>query len=289
MNPRTVTLLILSSAMLACSDDNEPAAVVSTATVVPIRMVNNSPVIEVKVNGSPINVLFDIGRGTTLAIFPPQLDSITKRRVGSEPSGLSMTGPTGERPIYEVDIVEIGNIQFANATVVEDFHDDVFQESFATSLDAYGFIGTGLIAQHKIVIDYPNSELILIPQDASPGQLDLCRGEVLSLMQGQNWGIATKVDSDIGEIVLVWDTGTPENIILKSRTDESGLALIEGDTFSTDLFAIEGNNIGPQKLNVWDWRDNAPPFDGLMGYDFFAENVVCVDSLNKSILVRKQQ
>jgi hypothetical protein len=126
-------------------------------------MVGNSPVIEVKINGSPIDVLFDIGRGTTVAIFPPQLNTIEKRRVGTARSGLSMTGPTGERPTYEVDIIEIGGAQFTSATVVEDFHDDDFQEFFASSLNAYGFVGVGLIEQYKIVIDYQNGVLTLIP------------------------------------------------------------------------------------------------------------------------------
>jgi hypothetical protein len=252
-------------------------------------MVGNSPVIEVKINGSPIDVLFDIGRGTTIAIFPPQLNSIEKRRVGTARSGLSMTGPTDERPTYEVDIIEIGGAQFTNATVVEDFHDDDFQESFALSLNAYGFVGVGLIEQYKIVIDFQNGELTLIPSSAPPDQQSMCRGKKLSLMQGKDWGIATQVETDIGELILVWDTGTPENGVLKSRTDSNNLRLNDGDTLATDLFSIGGIDIGPQNLIVWDWSENAPPFDGLMGYDFFAENVVCVDLPNQTMLVQQQQ
>lgn len=288
MRPPAAVVLFLSATVLACSEDQKLVTVESVSTVVPIRMEGKSPVVEVKINGSPIDVLFDIGRGTTVAVFPPQLDSIEKRTVGTAASRLSMTGSTGERPIYEVEIIEIGGARFTNATIVEDFHDDAFQESFASSLNAYGFFGVGLIEQYKVVIDYPNSELTLIPSTAPPNQQNVCRGTKLPLMQGKDWGIATKVETDIGELVLVWDTGTPENGVLKARTDSSNLGLNDGDTFATDLFVIGGIDIGPQKLIVWDWSENTPPFDGLMGYDFFVENVVCVDLLNQTMFVEQK-
>jgi hypothetical protein len=248
--------------------------------------VDADPLIEVRINGIPIDVQFDIGRGTTVAIFPSQLESITKRRVGTASSGLSMTGPTGERPIYEVDLIEIGNARFANATVVEDFHDDDYQKSFSMRKNAFGFAGRGLFESFKVVIDYKGRELILIPPESPPDQQALCNGKELPLMQGQDWGLASKVDTDIGELVLVWDTGSPESGILKRRTDINGLDFSDGDVLFTQRFAVGSNDIGPEELVVWDWGENAPPFDGFIGFDFFDDNVVCVDFPNQTIFVR---
>jgi hypothetical protein len=249
--------------------------------------VDADPVIEVRVNGSPIDVQFDIGRGTTVAFFPSKLESIAKRRVDTTSSELSMTGPTGERPVYEVDLIEIGDIKFATSTVVEDFHDDEYQAWFSSRLNAYGFVGRGLFEQYKVVINYPRRELTLIPPASLPEEQALCRGIELPLIQEKDWGLAARIDTDIGELVLVWDTGTPESGVLKRRTDTSGQHLNDGDTLLTERFIIGGNDIGPETLVVWDWRENAPPFDGFIGYDFFAENVVCVDFQKHTIFVER--
>ncbi|HMB89933.1 MAG TPA: hypothetical protein VKP65_03745, partial [Rhodothermales bacterium] len=46
------------------------------------------------------------------------------------------------------------------------------------------------------------------------------------------------------------------------------------------------HDLGPETLDVWDWSENSPPFDGFIGHDFFEENVVCVDFPNKRIFVQ---
>lgn len=279
--------LFLFAVLLACSDESDSVSPQSAATVVPIRLVDADPLIEVRINGSPIDVQFDIGRGTTVAIFPSQLESIAKRRVGTTSSGLSMTGPTGERPIYEVDLIEIGDIEFATSTVVEDFHDDEYQARFSSRLNANGFVGRGLFEQYKVVINYQRRELTLIPPASPPEQQALCRGIELPLIQEKDWGLASRIDTDIGELVLVWDTGAPESGVLKRRTDTTGQHFNDGDTLSTKRFIIGGNDIGPETLVVWDWGENAPPFDGFIGYDFFAENVVCVDFQKHAIFLER--
>jgi len=283
----TTPLVPLLTVLLACGDENATVSTPATATVVPIRLVDANPLIEVQINGSPIDVQFDIGRGTTIAVFPAQLESISKRHVDSASSGLSMTGPTGDRPIYEVELVEIGDASFANANIVEDFHDDEYQDWFSSRLGAFGFVGTGLLKQYKVVIDYEGRALTLIPPGASPEEQALCNGLELPLMQGQDWGLASRTNTDIGELILVWDTGTPESGVLKKRTDISGLDFNDGDTFSTERFTIGSHDIGPRDLVVWDWSENAPPFDGFIGHDFFADNIVCIDLPNQAIFVQQ--
>lgn len=286
-NRIATALLPLLAVLSACSDENATASAQAAATTVPVRLVDADPIIQVRINGSPIDVHFDIGRGTTIAVFSPQLESITKRRVGTESSGMSMTGPTGNRPIYEVDLVEVGGAKFSNATIVEDFHDDDFQDSFSSRLEAFGFAGRGLFERYKVIIDYQGQQLVLIPPVSPPDQQALCTGKELPLLQGQNWGLASKVGTDIGEMVLVWDTGAPESLVLKRRTDRSGNDYKDGEVLSTERFVIGSHDIGPKELAVWDWVENAPPFDGFIGNDFFAESVVCVDFPNQKIFVRQ--
>jgi len=186
---------------------------------------------------------------------------------------------------YEVDLIEIGDIKFPNAQVIEDYHDNEYREWFSSRLDAYGFIGRGMLSQYKVVIDYLRQELTLIAPQAPTEQLALCEGIELPLVQGQDWGLVSKVETEIGELVLVWDTGTPASGVLKKRTDLSDLDFSDGDIFSTEKFIINGHDFGPETLEVWDWTENSPPIDGFIGHDFFAENVVCIDFPNYKIVI----
>ena len=274
-------------ALSACSGEPHLVSDQPKFTAISIRLVDTDPVIEVKINGSPIDVQFDIGTGTTLDIFPRQLESISKRRIDTASGGLSMSGPLGERPVYEVDLIEIGDIRFTNARIVEDYHDNEYREWFTSRLDAYGFLGRGLLDRYRVVIDYPNRKLTLISPAAPPEQQAACTGVGLPLVQGQDWGLASKADTEIGELVLVWDTGTPTTGVLKRRTDLDALDYEDGDTLLVKQFDINGHMFGPMELEVWDWTENAPPFDGFIGYDFFADKVVCVDFPDHRIFVQQ--
>ncbi len=281
--PRLLTVLLTVS---SCADEATTAPTQSSFTVVPIRLVEGDPLLEVRVNGTPVDVQFDIGNGTTLAVFPSHLGPLAKKQVGIQTSGMSMSGPTGERPIYEVDLIELGDLKFRNARVVEDYHDDEYREWFSSSLDAYGFIGRGLFERFKVVIDVPDRKLTIISPDAPSEQQSACKGLELPLFQGQDWGLVSKAATDIGELVLVWDTGTPTTGILKRRIDVDDLGYTDGDTLSVEQFNISGHELGPQMFEVWDWSDNAPPFDGFIGFDFFSEYVVCIDFPNNRIFVQ---
>ncbi len=287
--PRSTNLALFPVlvALSSCSDETRSVSAQPNMTAVSIRLVDTDPVIEVKINGSPIDVQFDIGTEATLAIFPGQLESIAKRRIGTASGGLSMSGPLGERPVYEVDLIEIGDIQITNARIVEDYHDSEYREWFSSRLDAYGFLGRGLLGRYRVVIDYSNRALTLISPAAQPEQQAACTGTELPLVQGQDWGLVSKAETEIGELVLVWDTGTPASGVLKRRTDLAGLDYEDEETLLVEQFDINGHNFGPMELEVWDWRENSPPFDGFIGYDFFADNVVCVDFPDHRIFVQQ--
>lgn len=286
--PKSVipVLLTVLLTLSSCSNENSSVSTQSTLTVVQIRLVEDNPLVEVKINGTPVDVQFDIGNGTTLALFPTHLGPITKRRVGTSTSGMSMSGPTGERPVYDVDVITIGDLAFKNARIVEDYHDDEYREWFTSRLDANGFLGRGLFDQFKVVVDVPNRELTFIPPDAPFEQQSVCKGAELPLVQGQDWGLVSKATTEIGELILVWDTGTPATGVLKRRTDIDNLGYADGDTLSVEKFNIDGHELGPQTFEVWDWSENAPPFDGFIGFDFFAEHVVCIDFPKNRIFVQ---
>ena len=290
MRESNVQLLVpILLTIASCSGENAPFSPHSSAIVVPIRMVEVSPLVEVKINGMPVDVLFDLGNGGSLELFPSKLNEVHgKTRVATSGGGVAMEGPFGGgRPIYQVDLVQIGDFSVRGARIGEDFHDQDFQERFASGHDAYGFLGRGYFDEQRILVDYPQRKLTIIPPDAPADQQAACSGTELRLVEGTNWGLVSTAVTEIGEIVLVWDTGSPANVVFKKRTDVDDLGFSEGDTLALDQFKINGHDFGPATFEIWDWGADRPPFDGFIGYDFFLTHVVCIDFPENRIFVQK--
>lgn len=254
-------------------------------TTIPIKIVGTSPIIKVRVNGMPINVHFDIGRSSNLSLFPSVLDKIDKVPIGESAGGMSMDGPTGKKPIYEVELVQVGEANFADVTIGEDFHDAEFQANFIATRGAYGFAGTGLFKDRKIVIDYQRRELTIITPNIPPERQSACRGTVVPLISGLDWGLVSRAKTEIGDILFVWDTGAPGSVIFKRRTDAANLNLPEYDGLTLNQLSFDEHEFGPMEFFVRDFA--GPPFDGFIGYDFFVNHVVCVDFPGNRLLIRQ--
>ena len=288
MRESNVQLLVpILLTIASCSGENAPPR--SSAIVVPIRLVEVSPLVEVKINGMPVDVLFDLGNGGSLELFPSQIERSSRENTGCYVGWWRRNGGTfwGGRPIYQVDLVQIGDFSVRGARIGEDFHDHAFQERFVSAHDAYGFLGRGYFDEQRILVDYPQRRLTFIPPDAPADQQAACSGTELRLVEGTNWGLVSTAVTEIGEIVLVWDTGSPANVVFKKRTDVDDLGFSEGDTLTLDQFKINGHDFGPATFEIWDWGADRPPFDGFIGYDFFLTHVVCIDFPENRIYVQK--
>ncbi len=258
-----------------------------TSTSLPIRLTETEPVVRVEVNGRSYDVLLDVGIGYGLSLFPEQLEQIRgKTQVGTRSGGISMDEPIETvRPVYEVDVVQLGEFRFEKAIVETDFHSDEFRESFTERVGAVGFLGIGYLRDYQVVIDYADQRVTLDSAGASGDQKSECSGAAVPLIQGQDWGIATKLVTEIGEVDLVWDTGAPMNVLFRKRTAASGIDKAEGDKLSLSSIQARGQEIGPATFEILDW--GMPPFDGFIGHDFFAENVVCIDFPNQTLFVQQ--
>ncbi len=275
--------------LASCAGEVDDRA--ASASIVPIKLIGADPIVEVRVNGLPINVHFDIGTGGSLALFPSKLNQIEdKVLVDRSRGGVAQDGPTGGgRPIYQVDLIEIGGLALENARIGEDFHDEAFQKEFTARNYAHGFLGRRYFLEHKIVIDYPKSELTIIPPDAPAEQQLECQGVELPLLREneKDWGLVSNAVTDIGSLVVVWDTGFPANVVFKKWTDSAGLSYSVGNKIVSETLNINGHDFGPKTFEVWDWGSDRPPFDGFIGYDFFSEHVVCVDFPNGAVFVQR--
>lgn len=259
--------------VLGCSKESPPAQ----ETTVRLKIVGTSPIIEVKVNGKPVPVHFDSGNADSVSLFPAVLDEIEKEKVGETGGRKSLYGSEDGKPIYRVNIVQVGDFVVANFDVIEDFHDAEFREDFIETRGAYGFVGPGLFKDHALVVDYHKEELRIISKDGLDAQQSSCRGHEIPLMAESNSdiGVLGLAKTEIGDIRFVWDTGAPANIILKDRTDAAKLDLPEYEELTLTKLSFGGHDFGPASFFVRDFK--IPPFDGLIGFPFFEKYVVCFD------------
>lgn len=117
---------------------------------------------------------------------------------------------------------------------------------------------------HFVFIFTSNATCFDVPRD----QQSACRGKEVSLLQGQNRGLVSNAETEIGQIVFVWDTGAPFNAVFTKRTDVDDLGYARGDTLTLKRFSLSGHDFGPEQFEILDWGD-LPRFDGFIGYDFF--------------------
>lgn len=145
-------------------------------------------------NGEPVRIHFDLGIADNVSLFPELLDQIEKEKVGETGGRKSLYGSEDGKPMYRVDLVQIGDISFVDFDVVEDFHDAEFQVNFIEDKGAYGFVGPGLFRDHKLVIDYQRKELTIVSPEVPKEQQSSCRGREIPLMPGSN--------ADVGALAL---------------------------------------------------------------------------------------
>lgn len=285
MRPRLLTVNLLAT-MLVLGFSEEASS--GKETSVPIEIVGTSPIIEIEVNGRPVPVHFDLGNSDSVSLFPAFLDEIDKEEVGDTGGRKSLYGSEEGKPIYRVERVQVGDFAVANFEVVEDFHDAEFQEDFIKTRGAYGFVGPGLFTDHALVVDYGQKQLTIIAQDALGAQQSSCRGREISLMPQSNSdiGALALAKTEIGDVRLVWDTGAPANIILKDRTDAADLELPEYEELTLAELTLGDYDFGPASFFVRDFK--IPPFDGIIGFPFFEEYIVCFDLPGNRLFIREQ-
>lgn len=281
-----VPVIATTSIVLSSCVPNTPEGGGTRAVRVPMELVNRTPVLNVRINEIDTRLQLDIGSGTTLTLFPEILSELDTVLTGEVIESIGMEGVVMQNPVHLVSSVQLGGVFYKDIEVRQDGHTAQHRVETIAGRGTYGRVGRGLFEDGKLVIDYRNESLTVIPPGAPDHEQAVCRGLELPLAsEKNNLGLVTRVQTDIGEIYSVWDTGARGNIMVKHTTDAAGLELQARDRFETRKFVINGHDFGPVRMNVWD----VPlPHDlhALLGYWFFSDKLVCVDFPGERIFVQ---
>jgi hypothetical protein len=279
-------VILISAVSLSGCDESVRMADEPSQVTIPINIVNNRPLVEVQINGMPVTVLFDLGSSTNLYLFPTVLSQLDKVQVGVSDDVKTVHQSAKGTPIYQVDLVRVGDMRFSSVDVTEDFHDSKYQANYEENFDTYGAMGTGLFQEHKLVFDYRRGELTIINSNADLRNRSECEGQEIPFLPDSDMGVLTMARTEIGDIKFVWDTGAVPNIILKSRAEGEDLMVSDKNDVTLHQVAFNGHELGPIEFKVWDFPIE-PPFEGFIAHAFFEDHTVCVDFPGNRLFVSK--
>ncbi len=252
-----------------------------------MKIVNRTPVLDFWIQNQIIRLQLDLGSGTTLTLFPEALENIDVRATGDVHESMGIEGVPMYNTEFLIERVSLGDLEFQDLIIREDDHTQEHRTETIEYRGTYGRAGRGLFENGKLVIDYQSETLTFIPLDAPPEHQSTCSGIRIPLeTDKQSLGLTTKVQTDIGELFVVWDTGARGNVMLKKTTDRAELGLVARDQFRTERFEINGHEFGPVRMNVWDIPVLPPDLNALLGYWFFSDKIVCVDFPLNSLVIR---
>jgi Aspartyl protease len=243
-----IALLVLSAAM----------------NTIAIEIRENLPLIEAKVDGVPVRLMFDLGDASALVLQQSVIDQIKAVPTGESQKLQDLKG-TFEAPLYKVKRLQIGTAVFTEVLTRLETHHPLNQPK---QIGYNGFMGTALLKPYEIVFDYPHRRMTI----ESSGK---CKGTVVPFLLETKWRgePVTEVETDLGRAIIWWDTGAQTSMLRSSFSETTRSQA--NSPMDTKRLILGGTNFGPWQFQIID--ASLPGFDGLIGYHFFAKHIVCVD------------
>ena len=271
-----------SASLLAlCLAATADAASSADSTTIPLRIRENYALVDVRVDGRSVPLLFDTGDARGILLAQPVLDRARAKRTGESSKVIDIKGNVVEAPRYEIPRLQIGSIELTNVIADLDLHDPSYTPD---QHGQQGFLGTALLKPYQVVIDYSRSTLTLALPGSARAHAE-CRGTAVTFIESWHGEPVTEVETDLGSVTLWWDTGAPLSILSTRFAQRMRADLKEGPMTSQRLLA-GGVAFGPWTFEVVD-LSLPPGFEGFIGYDFYARHVVCMDFPGKRLLVRR--
>jgi hypothetical protein len=281
MTRRYTTFLTLSVIAALVAAINAKAA--STSSI-PIRLYDTeAPVVMVRIQGKDVPLQLDLGDVSSLVLHPEVLATLRSEPTGDTFKAFSMDGEI-ETPIVRLDLIEIGGLKLYGVAARKDAHSETFLNNKKTMVGALGFIGAGLFKSGQLRLDYPRTRLAFSLPSGTGVVRNICRGQKVPFVTNQ-YGFTTPVSTDIGELQLGWDSGSPA--ILVSQTAAAAAHLDPNlERTESKTFIVGGKDFGPQRIEIWNNIPLPKEIAGLIGYPFFQKHVVCFDYSKRMLHVQ---
>jgi hypothetical protein len=260
-----------------------PASAVSSPEIVlPLKLAGHFPIVIATVDGVDVPLAFGSGDS-----FPVRLEQSVLGRIKAVPidgvaTGLDAKGHLLKAPKFRLSRLQLGDAVFNDVIAELDVHSRTY---YPPKVGQEGWLGTGLLKSYQVVLDYPHRTMTLVPLAPNDAPSEQCRGTSAPFaVKEQPAEPFTKVDTDLGQLTLVWDTGSGASIVSQKVVQQGHLKASNEDV-ATKRLVVGGTDFGPWRFK-WMEMSLPPFFDGSIGYDFLATHVVCIDFPHKQVVVQ---
>lgn len=236
----------------------------------------------------------------TASFFPLKIYSEVLKKHTKVPQGRELWqdsfGRHFEPSSYKIPKLKIGNLSL-NKLLAAEFPENMELQFFLwkkegeePSGENAGSIGNELLKKYSTLIDVEKKRFIFT------NDLKRLRKEGYDLdtfvrvpFKCRAIGFFIQVETDLGRLHLMLDTGCPKTVIhefftphdMPCQTDAQGHAAIE-----TSTFEIEGVNFGKQTLHLIPMQQDVNNFDGFLGMDFIKDHVMYIDFPTKTVYIQ---
>jgi predicted aspartyl protease len=248
------------------------------AIVIPVEIESRNPITTARINGVNVQLIIDSGGGL-LSLKAETIKKVSAVPTQAAISSTDALGITSNRATFKVDVLELGSKRFADIEA-----DEI--SGYAANSPGDGIIGKRLLNQFVAVYDYPSRKITLYSSKERTAIQRECRGIQVDTVPDLEGAIVSMATMDHQSMRMLWDTGATYSFVKKSFADEHNLPVQEV-FYTTQRFELGQHDFGPLKLVVLDLK--APGnVDGYLGYNFFANHVVCIDPSTHHVTVREQ-
>ena len=251
----------------------------------------------VTINGKKIALLVDLGASKEFfAVTPKAIKGIKVHFTGNKICGKSLTGKACYPDII-IAKFKIGQFTIHNihAALINKLWGGNSPKKIPGAFQ-YGVIGMKFLSQYNVLFDYPHAKLILAKHNYFPRAYRSY--DWIKIPFALDGGVMTTTQiNNHAPVKLIWDTGAVPSIINSNNTFGSTPTHCPHDLpypicqkkllkplLYTKQFSVDGKKLP----NTWFKLEKLPsfvPFTGLVGDNYFRNNLIFVNFKNKTIWI----
>jgi gag-polyprotein putative aspartyl protease len=242
----------------------------------PLTILRNNPVTSIEVAGHELKIGVDTGGGM-LGLTEEALTQAGAVELAGEPIiWTDAKGNAHKARRFRVPQIRVGGRLFTNLDAIE-------AEPIPNGPAVANVLGREFLRQFIAIIDYPGRMMTLLSPETTDVEAEAmgCKGTRVPLERSSAPGLViTRVKLDGATLRLGWDTGAqysslPVGVITAYQLPVTPAVGEKPPFYNTKRFVIGGSDFGPLEFVVLP-LELPSDFEGMLGYNVFANHVVCV-------------
>jgi hypothetical protein len=235
-----------------------------------IELRHGVPTVDVRVAGEPLRLFLDLGGHRAIALTASELSRVKVKPLEATDRFRNSAGQVLTSRRFIAQDVVLGSLPLGDLEGSE----SVFGDSVPP--DRNGYIGMPVLGRYLLVLDYPAKQLRMY-RTGDKLALERECGPSTFPVSLENGIATTRGNTEFGDLVFLWDTGTTHNFIRRSSVPQAtGRRIDDGSPVMTVQKLVLGErDYGPQEFRLIQFQ--APAVDAYLGAGLLGTRRVCLD------------